>query len=106
MRKAAKRPSAGPGGSLASAANTNRRRSEMSSFFTSQHMPCTECGASVHLRERGGHTCDPERRLEYHLFQLRDEVAGFDHGLGAYLDSPQGRFEQWLAERDRRATGT
>ena len=65
-------------------------------------MPCTECGASVRVNAREGHTCDPERRLEYHLFQLRDEVAGFDLGLGAYLDSPQGRFEQWLAERERR----
>ena len=74
----------------------------MPSFFTSQHMPCTVCGASVRMNAREGHTCDPERRLEYHLFQLRDEMAGFDLGLGAYLDSPQGRFEQWLAERERR----
>ena len=73
----------------------------MPSFFTSQHMPCTECGASVRASELEGHTCDPERRLEYHLFQLRGEVAGFEHGLGTYLDSPQGRFEQRLAERDR-----
>jgi hypothetical protein len=77
----------------------------MSSFFTSQHMPCTECGASVRASERERHTCDPERRLEYHIFQLRDEVAGFDDRLGAYLDSPLGRFEQWLAERDRPETG-
>ena len=34
------------------AANTARRRSEMSSFFTSQHMPCAECGASVRVSER------------------------------------------------------
>jgi hypothetical protein len=73
----------------------------MPSFFTSQHMPCAECGASVRAVERESHTCDPERRLEYHVFLLRDEVACFDHGLGEYLRSPQGRFEQWLAERDR-----
>jgi hypothetical protein len=54
------------------------------------------------VRARDDHTCDPERRLEYHLFQLRDEVARLDDGLGAFLDSPQGRFEQWLAERERR----
>jgi hypothetical protein len=76
----------------------------MSSFFTSQHMPCAECGASVRVRELDEHTCDPERRLEYRIFQMRDEVAGFEHGLGAYLDSPHGRFEQWLAERDRRTS--
>ncbi len=71
----------------------------MSGFFTSQHMPCAECGASVRTRER--HTCDPERRLEYQLFQLRDEVVTFDQGLSGYLTSPEGRFAQWLAERDR-----
>jgi hypothetical protein len=77
----------------------------MSSFFTSQHMPCADCGASVHVSERSRHTCDPERRLEYHLFQLREEMAGFDAGLSGFLDSPQGRFAQWLAERERRRRG-
>lgn len=74
----------------------------MSSFFTSHHMPCAECGASVRTGERDRHACDPERRLEFRLFQLRDEIAGFDEGLSTYLASAQGRFAQWLAERDRR----
>ena len=91
-----------PAGSPSPAANTSRRRSEMSSFFTSQHMPCAECGASVRVSERESHACDPERRLEFRLFQLREEVAGFDEGFSGYLDSPQGRFAQWLAERERR----
>ena len=73
----------------------------MSSFFTSQHMPCAECGASVRASDLETHTCDPERRLEFRIFQMRDEVALLDASLGAYLDSPQGRFEQWLAERER-----
>lgn len=77
----------------------------MSSFFTSQHMPCAECGASVRCVERESHTCDPERRLEYRIFQMRDEVARFDDGLGAFLASPEGRFAQWLAERERRTGG-
>ena len=73
-----------------------------SAFAHSHHTPCTECGASLAADERDDHVCDPERRLEYRLFQLRDEVAGFDDGLRDYLESPQGRFDQWLAERDRR----
>jgi hypothetical protein len=77
----------------------------MSSFFMSQHMPCAECGASVHVNERERHACDPERRLEYRIFQVRDEVATFDDVLGAYLESPHGRFAQWLAERDRKRGG-
>ncbi|HEX4747212.1 MAG TPA: hypothetical protein VFU99_10060 [Gaiellaceae bacterium] len=68
-------------------------------------MPCTECGASLRASERGSHACDPERRLEYRLFLLQGEVAGFDEGLSGYLASPQGKFAQWLAERDRRRRG-
>ena len=77
----------------------------MPSFFTSQYMPCTECGASVRVRELESHTCDPERRLEYRIFQMRDEVAGLDLSLGAYLETPEGKFAQWLAERERRDAG-
>jgi hypothetical protein len=35
------------------------------------------------------------------MFQLRSEVDGFDRALGDYFSSPQGRFEQWDAERRR-----
>jgi hypothetical protein len=74
----------------------------MSSFFaSSSHMPCTECGASVVVAARDGHVCDPKRLLDYRMFQLRDEVVGFEDGLREYLDSSHGRFAQWLAERER-----
>jgi hypothetical protein len=75
----------------------------MSGFFVqSSHMPCADCGASVAHGDRETHECDPRRQLEYRMFQLRDEVAGFEDGLRGYLDSPGGRFAQWLAERERR----
>jgi hypothetical protein len=35
------------------------------------------------------------------MFQLRDEIAGFERALWEYLTSPHGRFAQWLAERRR-----
>jgi hypothetical protein len=74
----------------------------MSAFFaSSSHMPCTECGASVAAMMRDGHVCDPERLLDYRMFQLRDEVAGWEGGFRAYLESSAGRFAQWLAERER-----
>jgi hypothetical protein len=74
----------------------------MSAFFAySSYMPCTECGTSVAAAERDEHVCDPERLLDYRMFQLRDEVAGFYDRLREYLDSAHGRFEQWLAERER-----
>ena len=71
--------------------------------FQSRYMPCPECGASVDHVEAEPHACELERRVSYQLFQLRDEVAGFDAALAAYLASPHGLFEQWYAERSRRA---
>jgi hypothetical protein len=71
------------------------------SFAHSSHMPCPECGASVARGELDAHECDPERVLDFRMFQLRDEVAAFDGALGSYLDSAEGRFAQWLAERKR-----
>lgn len=68
-------------------------------------MPCPVCGASVAVAEQKQHVCDPERRLDYELFQLRDDVARLDAQIDAYLDSPSGRFEQWYAERERRRGG-
>lgn len=76
----------------------------MSRFFaSSSHMPCAECGASIRVALQGEHVCDPERRLDYRMFQLRDEIAGFEDGLRSFLESAHGRFAAWLAERERRA---
>jgi hypothetical protein len=76
---------------------------EMSAFFaSSQYMPCTDCGASVSVAAHAEHVCDPERKLDYLMFQLREEVASFDDVLREYLGSAKGRFEQWVAERARR----
>ena len=83
-------------------ANTRPRTSRMSSLFAhSPHMPCNECGASVSAEDEGSHVCDPERLLDFRMFQLRDEVAELEGRVHAYLDSSAGRFAQWLAERER-----
>jgi hypothetical protein len=74
----------------------------MSAYFAHpRYMPCTECGTSVAAAERDEHVCDPERLLDYRMFQLREEVAAFDTGLRGFLESAHGRFAQWLAERER-----
>ena len=54
------------------------------------------------MAARDEHSCDPERKLDYVMFQLREEVASFDEVLHEYLGSAKGRFAQWVAERDRR----
>jgi hypothetical protein len=64
-------------------------------------MPCPECGASLARTESGEHVCDEERRLNFRLFQLREEIAAFDAQLAAWLASARGRFAIWLAERER-----
>jgi len=69
--------------------------------FQSRYMPCDQCGTSLDREERDEHACDPERRLEYQLFQQRAAIAHFDDELGAYLASAQGRFEVWYAENMR-----
>jgi len=74
----------------------------MQPFFEPPHMPCEECGASVAREERDEHVCDQARRLDYVMFRLREEVEAFDQELVDYLHSPQGRFDAWLAERERK----
>lgn len=74
----------------------------MSTFFaSSSHMPCPDCGASVEISARETHVCDPQRLLDYRMFQLRDEIEGLEDGLRDYFESPHGRFARWLAERER-----
>jgi hypothetical protein len=78
----------------------------MSAFFaSSRYMPCTECGASVSVAARDDHVCNPDRKLDYLMFQLREEVASFDDVLREYLGTAKGRFAQWIAERDRGSAG-
>ncbi len=69
-----------------------------------RHMPCDRCGASVDRARAAEHLCDEERRLDYELFHLRDELERFEDGLGAWLDTPAGRFERFYAERGRHSS--
>jgi hypothetical protein len=73
------------------------------SFPKSRYMPCAEWGASVDRAGASAHVCDTGRLLDFHLFQLREEIAAFDAELAAWLASARGRFAAWIAERDRQA---
>lgn len=65
-------------------------------------MPCPECGASVEVAVEAEHVCNPDRRLDFELFQLRAEIASLGAEIKDYLSSARGRFEQWCAEQERR----
>jgi hypothetical protein len=66
-----------------------------------EHMPCQSCGTSVARGARAAHVCDEARKIDYELFQLRGETAGFAGALAKWLETPQGRFEVFDAERRR-----
>jgi hypothetical protein len=66
------------------------------------YMPCEECGVSLAPSARDSHVCSETRRLDFQMTQLRPEIEAFDERLTVYLESPQGRFEAWYAERARR----
>jgi hypothetical protein len=71
------------------------------SFLQPQYVPCPECGASVAVGELDEHRCAPDRWIDYQMFQLRAEIATFEHQVAEYLDSTQGRFAQYYARRQR-----
>jgi hypothetical protein len=71
--------------------------------FLSRYESCSVCGAAVERARFTDHVCDAEQLLDVRLFQLRDDIAAFDDQFAAWLDSVRGRFEAWIAERDRLA---
>lgn len=76
-------------------------RAVSASFSHPPFMPCPTCGASVAVETEATHVCDPERRLDFEVFQHRAELASLETEIGTFLSSPRGRFEQWYAERER-----
>ena len=72
-------------------------------MFPSRFMPCPECGGSVERAERDVHSCEPERRLDYRMHLLREEVATFESQFRGFVDTRDGRFESWVAFRRVRA---
>lgn len=85
---------------------TDRSEPVSASFSHPPFMPCPECGASVPVAPETEHVCNPERRLDFELFQLRAEISRLGTEIEDYLSSAQGRFEQWCAERERRPGST
>lgn len=69
-------------------------------FPTPDHMPCPDCGASLPVGDVE-HVCDEDRRLDYLLVDLRPGLERFAADLAAWLETPQGRFARFLADRDR-----
>jgi hypothetical protein len=70
--------------------------------FSSRFMPCVQCGESLEGWEFDSHQCRQARLLDYQMFGLRGDIAGFDALLRGYLLTTTGCFEVWLAARQVR----
>ena len=76
----------------------------MYSFFLfAEYRPCPHCGIPINQAQGEAHECDPDRRVDWALFLMRERVEGFERDLTDWLATPAGRFEIWYAERDRAA---
>ncbi len=71
----------------------------------SQYQPCPDCGAPVAQDEEVAHRCERRRFVEYQMLLLRPEIVAFEDELGMWLRTPQGRFAQYYAERERDRLG-
>jgi hypothetical protein len=70
-------------------------------FPTPDHMPCQDCGASLPVAAEAIHVCEDERLVDFRLVELRLEIACFGEDFGVWLETPEGRFAQFVAEHDR-----
>lgn len=71
---------------------------------TSDYVTCAECGATVLQSQFDDHVCDRGRWLDYQVCRLRPTIRRFyDEDLPRWLESSEGRFEVFWAERQRRA---
>ena len=73
-----------------------------SRFRDHEYLACDACGSFLSRLDRETHACDSARRARFEAFQARQELAGFDRQLAAFLQSPPGRFAVYYADRDRR----
>ena len=62
---------------------------------------CPGCAAELPARELRLHVCDWWAWLDHQVELRRNELLDFERELGAYLESPRGRFDLWYAERER-----
>jgi hypothetical protein len=65
---------------------------------------CPHCGVAVQraLLESDGHACGPDRFLSHQTLKARWALRGLEDDLAAWLDTPAGAFEAYLARRGGR----
>lgn len=66
------------------------------------HVLCRECGENVPQSRVADHECDRDRWVSFQVAQARADIERIDTELAGYLETAQGRFALWYAERTRR----
>jgi hypothetical protein len=62
---------------------------------------CCDCGISIPLGMGDEHVCEREQWISYQVDKASRELRNIDAELRHYLETPQGRFDLWYAQRSR-----
>jgi hypothetical protein len=68
-----------------------------------EYTTCPHCGTSIARRALERHICDERHRVDHVSRLVSAEAALFGLEYRRFLASPQGRFEQFYAARERGA---
>ena len=66
------------------------------------YLDCPSCGTSVAPAALGRHRCDDRHRDDHEQRIAVESAASLDRDFGAYLATPEGRFAEFYAARQRR----
>ncbi len=66
------------------------------------YLPCRECGALLSSEQRSRHVCSPQDSVVHQVTKARVQLAVFENEIAEFLETPEGKFALFLAERQRR----
>jgi hypothetical protein len=65
------------------------------------YQPCFECGALLSSEQRSRHVCSPDESAAHQVIKARVQLTVFEDEVSRFLETPEGRFALFLAERQR-----
>jgi hypothetical protein len=69
--------------------------------MTFSFMPCPECGVPVPAERFADHECRYEQWVDHQVARAKDELSRIESEVASYLETAEGRFAAWYAERTR-----
>ena len=65
------------------------------------YLPCSDCGALLSSEQRSRHACSPDDAVVHQVTKARVQLTVFEDELARFLETAEGRFAAFLAERQR-----